>query len=95
MSAESYSQDILYLVRHYDTDLKTGLTTTEALARARDSANTDLVLRTERPPWRIALEQAACPKTLTLLATSGLGFAFGIEGPRVALVLLCLTFLDL
>jgi Ca2+-transporting ATPase len=99
MSAESYSQDILYLVRHYDTDLKTGLTTTEALARARDSANTDLVLRTERPAWRIALEQAACPKTLTLLAISGLGFAFGsavgIGGPRVALVLLCLTFLDL
>lgn len=99
MSADWYSQDVLYLVRHYDTDLKTGLTTTEALTRARESANNDLILRTERPAWRLCVEQATSAKTLGLLAASATGLAWGVVsgagGQRVALVLLSLTLLEL
>ncbi|MBT3270880.1 cation-transporting P-type ATPase [Candidatus Poribacteria bacterium] len=99
MSADWYVQDILYLVRHFETDLKTGLTTTEALSRVRESANSDLALRAERPAWRIVAEQAACPKTIVLTAIALLALVWnavaGVASNGVALVLLGLTLIDL
>jgi P-type Ca2+ transporter type 2C len=99
MSADWYAQDVLFLVRNFDTNLKTGLTHTEALARVRESANEDLVARTERPFWRLVAEQAVSPKTVVLVALSVVATAWasitGAGGLRTPLVALALTLVDL
>ncbi|MDA1190802.1 MAG: HAD family hydrolase [Candidatus Poribacteria bacterium] len=77
MPSSWYSQDILYLVRVLKTDLKTGLTTKEAMSRLHQSDNRDLTLYREKPFSFILWDVAKNPKTLPMLVVALAAFAYG------------------
>jgi Ca2+-transporting ATPase len=70
MSVPWYAQDVLYIVRALKTDLRTGLTTKEAMSRVHQAENTDLDLEPERPLWELVWEQVRNIRTPLLFVLS-------------------------
>lgn len=73
MSSPWYAQDILAIVRALKTDLRTGLTTREAVSRLRDHGNEDVLPFAETPVWRLVGEQLKSLRMVVLfLAATGM-----------------------
>jgi Ca2+-transporting ATPase len=77
MSSPWYAQDILTIVRALKTDLRTGLTTKEAVSRVRDHDNVDVVPFTEPPLWSLVWQQARNLRTGLLALVVVASFVVG------------------
>ena len=75
-----YSQDLFFLQKTLDTNLKTGLTPTEAQRRRGESAaNDDLIFWRPTPFFKAAAEQASNPRSLALLFLGIAGLLYGLS----------------
>lgn len=75
-----HSQDLFFLQKTLDTNLKTGLTPTEAQRRRGESAaNDDLIFWRRTPFFKAAAEQASNPRSLALLFLGIAGLLYGLS----------------
>ena len=75
-----YSQDLFFLQKTLDTNLKIGLTPTEAQRRRGESAaNDDLIFWRRTPFFKALVEQASNPRSLALLFLGIAGLMYGLS----------------
>lgn len=75
-----HSQDLFFLQKTLDTNLKTGLTPTEAQRRRGESAaNDDLIFWRRTPFFKAAAEQASNARSLALLFLGIAGLLYGLS----------------
>ncbi len=75
-----YSQDLFFLQKTLDTNLKTGLTPTEAQRRRGESAaNDDLIFWRPTPFFKAVAEQASNARSLALLILGVAGLLYGLS----------------